>query len=115
MRSPSVARGLFQRESELDRHLQVRDLAVDHVAARLSIGECVRMACSPLAVSMSAPFTSDSEPGWFRWLSALVMRLGLLRATAALTAIVIVLAAGIAQLVVTLAGHGDRIMALVSA
>ena len=64
---------------------------------------------------MSAPFTSDSEPGWFRWLSALVMRLGLVRATAALTAIVIVLAAAIAQLVITLAGHGDRVIALVSA
>jgi diguanylate cyclase len=62
---------------------------------------------------MSTPFSTESEPGWFRWLSRLV-RLGIVRATIALTALVTVSAVLISQLVITLAGHGDRIIALVS-
>jgi len=64
---------------------------------------------------MSVSFTPESEPGWFRWLSRLVMRLGLVRATAALTLFVTVLSDLIAQAVITAAGRGDRVIALVSA
>lgn len=64
---------------------------------------------------MSTPITPESEPGWFRWLSRLVMRLGLARAAAAMTAVVTVLAVGISQAVISIAGHGDRVIALVSA
>jgi len=58
---------------------------------------------------------SDPEPAWFRWASRLVMRLGPLRATLLMTAVVTVLAALLAQLVITAVGRGDRIIAAVSA
>lgn len=63
---------------------------------------------------MSATFTPESEPGWFRLLSRLGMRLGLLHATAALTLCVIVAAGVIAQGVISIAGQGDRLIALIA-
>lgn len=64
---------------------------------------------------MSAPLVPESEPVWFRWLSRLVMRLGLLRATAVLTLFVILMAGVVTQGVISIAGHGDRLAALISA
>ena len=58
---------------------------------------------------------SDPEPAWFRWASRLVMRLGPLRATLLMTAVVTVLAALLAQLVISAVGRGDRTIAAVSA
>lgn len=63
---------------------------------------------------MSVSFTSDSESGWFRWLSRLVMRLGLVRAIVAHTVVVTVGATLISQAVISIAGHGDRLIALIS-
>jgi len=62
---------------------------------------------------MSSPFSTESEPRWFRWLNRLV-RLGLVRASVALTVVVALAAVLISQLVITVAGHGDRVIALVS-
>jgi diguanylate cyclase (GGDEF)-like protein len=64
---------------------------------------------------MSAPFSPDSEPGWFRWLSRLTLRLGVARGTLLLTGIVTLLAVAISQAVISLAGRGDRAIALASA
>lgn len=64
---------------------------------------------------MSESFTPDSQPSWFRWLSRLAMNLGLLRAIAAFTGVVTVLAILISQGVIIVAGHGDRLLAVISA
>jgi diguanylate cyclase len=64
---------------------------------------------------MSVSSSSESEPGWFRWLSRLVMRLGLTRATVALTVLVTLMAVLISQALISMLGHGDRGIALVSA
>jgi diguanylate cyclase (GGDEF)-like protein len=58
---------------------------------------------------------SSVEPGRFRWFSRLVLRLGPLRATAALTVVVLLLAVAIAQIVISIAGTGNRVLATVSA
>lgn len=55
------------------------------------------------------------EPGWFRWFSRQVLRLGPARATAVLTAVVLLLAVALAQGVVTVLGQGNRVIAAVSA
>jgi diguanylate cyclase len=57
---------------------------------------------------MSSSFTSDPEPRWFRWLTRVVLRLGMRRATLATTGIVAVLAVLISQAVISLLGDGDR-------
>lgn len=64
---------------------------------------------------MSTSFSPDSQPGWFRGLTRVVMRLGMRRATLALTAIVVVLAVLISQAVIGVVGHGDRWIATGSA
>jgi diguanylate cyclase len=59
---------------------------------------------------MSSP--SAPEPGWFRWLSGAVLRLGLTRSLLALTAIVTLLAVLIAESVILVLGRGDPWIAL---
>jgi len=54
------------------------------------------------------------EPGWFRWFSRQVIRLGPMRATAALTVIVWLLAMAISQGVISVTGHGNRAIATLS-
>ena len=54
------------------------------------------------------------EPGWFRWFSRQVIRLGPMRATVALTLLVWLLAMGISQAVISVAGHGHRALATLS-
>ena len=54
------------------------------------------------------------EPGWFRWFSHQVIRLGPMRATAALTVIVWLLAMAISQGVISVTGHGNRAIATLS-
>ncbi|HEX6707241.1 MAG TPA: GGDEF domain-containing protein [Albitalea sp.] len=58
---------------------------------------------------------SDTEPLWFRWLSRTILRLGLARATAALTALVTVLALAIAESVILVLGRGNPWIAALSA
>ena len=64
---------------------------------------------------MSTSSAPDSEPGWFRWLSRLVLRLGLTRSTVVLTAVVTALALLISQTLISLLGRGDRLIATASA
>ena len=64
---------------------------------------------------MSVPFSPDSEPGWFRWLSRFVLRLGVVRGTMAMTAFVTLLAVAISQGVISVLGRGDRAIAAGSA
>src|SRR5947207_2179630 len=73
-----------------------------------------RLAVPAMSLPSPTPL-SHPEPAWFRWASRLVMRLGPLRATLLMTAVVTVLAALLAQLVITAVGRGDRIIAAVSA
>jgi len=61
------------------------------------------------------PLPPDAEPGWFRWLSRQVLRLGIGRATALMTLVVAVLAVLIAQAVISVLGRGDRFIAAASA
>ncbi|MBW8831742.1 MAG: GGDEF domain-containing protein [Burkholderiales bacterium] len=63
---------------------------------------------------MFVSFTPSSEPGWFRWLSRLVIRMGLFRAIEALTVVVTVSAILISQAVISMTGHGNRLIALIS-
>jgi diguanylate cyclase (GGDEF)-like protein len=53
----------------------------------------------------------SSEPSWFRWLSRHVLRLGPLRSTGIVTAVVLVLSMAIAQGVISAAGLGNRWLA----
>ncbi|HEV7915106.1 MAG TPA: GGDEF domain-containing protein [Albitalea sp.] len=64
---------------------------------------------------MSTSFLPDTEPGWFRWLSHLVLRLGLPRSVTLLTLVVTLLAVLIAQALILVLGRGDRLLAAVSA
>ena len=64
---------------------------------------------------MSVPFSPDSEPGWFRWLSRFVLRLGVVRGTMAMTGVVTLLAVAISQGVISVLGRGDRAIAAGSA
>ena len=64
---------------------------------------------------MSTSSAPDAEPGWFRWLSRLVLRLGLTRSTVVLTAVVTALALLISQTLISLLGRGDRLIATASA
>src|SRR5688572_28612105 len=57
----------------------------------------------------------STEPGWFRWFSRQVLRLGPVHATIVLTVIVLVLAVTIAQVVVTVVGQGSRMLAALGA
>jgi diguanylate cyclase (GGDEF)-like protein len=76
----------------------------------------VVVECSVLQrASMPPAFTSESEPGWFRWLSRIVMRLGLVRATAVLTATVTLLSIGLAELIVAVFGRGNLVIAAFTA
>lgn len=64
----------------------------------------------------STPLPStDPEPAWFRGASRLVLRLGPLRATLALTLVVSVLAVALAEGVIVLIGRGDPFIAAGSA
>ena len=64
---------------------------------------------------MPASLSSDLEPGWFRRSKRLVLRLGVVRATAALTLLATLLSVGLAQLVIVAFGRGDRVIAAASA
>ena len=64
---------------------------------------------------MPTSFTPDSETSRFRWLTRIVLRLGLTRSLLALTGIVTVLAVAISQAVISVVGHGDRVIATASA
>ena len=64
---------------------------------------------------MSTPFLPDSTPGWFRWLSRLVLRVGIWRAVTVMTAVVAITAVAISQGVIGVLGHGDRWIAFISA
>jgi diguanylate cyclase (GGDEF)-like protein len=68
---------------------------------------------------MSTPHPSEisaePSPGLFRWLSRVVLQLGLWRSTALLTAAVFVIAILLAQGMISLLGQGNRFVALVSA
>lgn len=68
---------------------------------------------APPAPAADAPPAASS--GWFHRLTAFTVRLGLLRATLLMTALVAVLAVAISQSVIGLFGRGDRTVALVSA
>jgi diguanylate cyclase (GGDEF)-like protein len=57
----------------------------------------------------------EPTPSWFRRLSDLVLRQGLLTATLLLTVFVTVAAVLLAQAVISIAGHGDRVIAAISA
>jgi len=74
-------------------------------------------AHSNTAAASPAPGPSEElvEPRWYRWLSSLVLRLGLRRATLLMTLVVTTLAVVMAQAVISIAGHGDRVIAMVSA
>jgi diguanylate cyclase (GGDEF)-like protein len=65
------------------------------------------LQCAP----MPPVFTSESEPGWFRWLSRMVMRLGLVRATAVLTGVVALSSIGLSELVIIVIGRGNLVLA----
>jgi len=67
------------------------------------------------AAPSSTPSSADSQPNWFRGLSRLVLRLGLVRSTALMTLVVCVLAVLIVQIVITVLGRGDRLIAAASA
>lgn len=58
---------------------------------------------------------SPDSPAWFRALTRIVMRLGMWRATLAMTGIVTLLAVLISQAVISVVGHGDRWIAVASA
>jgi len=64
---------------------------------------------------MSVPFSPDSEPSWFRWLSRMVLKLGVARGVAAMTGVVTLLAVAISQEVISVLGRGDRGIAAGSA
>jgi len=66
---------------------------------------------------MLAPPPSDapSSPDLFRRASNLVLRLGQRRSLAVLTLLVLVGAVAVAQLVISVLGHGDRVIAAASA
>jgi diguanylate cyclase len=71
---------------------------------------------SPATPSLPHAASEDPlESGAFRWLSRLVQRRGVRHATLLLTVLVTVLAVAISQAVISMAGHGDRVIALVSA
>jgi diguanylate cyclase (GGDEF)-like protein len=56
-----------------------------------------------------------SSSSWWRWLSGQLLRFGVWRVNAVLTLAAVVLAVGAAQLIVTLAGRGDSLLAGVAA
>jgi diguanylate cyclase len=58
---------------------------------------------------------APSEPGWFRWFSRQVLRLGPVRATLVLTLVVLLLAVALAEGVITVVGEGNRWLAAGSA
>lgn len=65
---------------------------------------------------LASPAGSDvPPPDLFRRLSHLVLRLGRRRALAALTLLVLMGAVAVAQLVISVLGHGDRVIAAISA
>jgi diguanylate cyclase len=70
---------------------------------------------SPAKPPASRSASDEPSPTWFRRLSALVLRQGLRKATLLVTLLVTLLAVLIAQLVISVAGHGDRLIAAVSA
>jgi diguanylate cyclase (GGDEF)-like protein len=76
------------------------------------------MCWNPLVIGSPThptPLPPEAEPGWFRWLSRLVLRLGIWRSTALLTLVVAVMSVLIAQAVISVLGRGDRLIAAASA
>jgi diguanylate cyclase len=65
--------------------------------------------------SVMTPPAPDPPPTWFRWLSGMVLRLGLHRSTAVITGIVALFAVLISQAIISVLGRGDRGLALMSA
>jgi len=57
----------------------------------------------------------DSQPGWLLWLNRMVRRQGIRRSVLLLTLLVAALALSISQGVITVLGHGDRLIAAASA
>jgi diguanylate cyclase len=57
----------------------------------------------------------DSQPAWLQWLNRLVRRQGIPRSVLLLTLVVGVLALSMSQAVISVLGHGDRLIAAVSA
>jgi diguanylate cyclase len=56
-----------------------------------------------------------AQPAWLRWLNRLVLHQGVRRSVLLLTVVVGTLALTISQVVITVLGHGDRLIAAVSA
>lgn len=57
---------------------------------------------------MATQFLSDFKPRWFRWLSKVVVRVGIRWAVAGLTAVVTIMAVIVTQAAVSLVDLGDR-------
>jgi diguanylate cyclase len=57
----------------------------------------------------------DAQPGWLRWLNHVVLRQGVPRSVLLLTLSIAVLAVLISQGVISVLGHGDRLIAAASA
>ncbi len=57
----------------------------------------------------------DAQPGWLRWLNHVVLRQGIPRSVLLLTLSIAVLAVLISQGVISVLGHGDRLIAAASA
>jgi len=75
-------------------------------------------ASDPSSVAKPPVMHSASDepaPSWFRRLTELVLRQGLRNATLLLTLFVTLAALLIAQAVISIAGHGDRLIAAISA
>jgi diguanylate cyclase len=64
---------------------------------------------------MAASPATQVEPSWLQWLTRLMLRQGLHRATILLTLIVTVLSVLVSQFVISLLGHGNRVLAAASA
>jgi len=63
----------------------------------------------------SSALQTAQETGWFRQSSRLVLRLGLARANAALSAVAVVLSVLLAELVILVLGRGDPVVAAITA
>ena len=85
--------------------------------AGANVIECCNRCRLRYAMPAAPPDDPQAEPapGLLRWLCHGVLRLGLWRSTALLTATVCLMAVPLAQVVVSLFGRGDRTIALVSA
>jgi len=78
----------------------------------VSVSDPSTVAKPPVAHSASE---EPATPTWFRRLSELVLRQGLRTATLLLTLFVTLAAVLLAQAVISIAGHGDRVIAAISA